>query len=123
MLLQFEEDDLAIELAQHPKVQDYIVEQVDDRTFLIEPIQRGFIKHALLELGHPVEDLAGYVEGEALPFEVRDTTLEGIPFNLRGYQKEAVATFYAGGGVRGGSGVVVLPCGAGKTMVGTMRIP
>jgi DNA excision repair protein ERCC-3 len=118
MLLQFEEDDLAIELAQHKKVKEYILEEVDDRTFLIDPIQRGFIKHALLELGHPVEDLAGYVEGESLPFEVRETTLEGSPFSLRGYQNEAVSTFYAGGGVRGGSGVVVLPCGAGKTMVG-----
>jgi len=118
MLLQFEEEDLAIEVAQNSKVQEYIVEQVDERTFLIDPIQRGFIKHALLELGHPVEDLAGYVEGEALPFEIRGTTLEGVPFDLREYQKEAVATFYAGGGVRGGSGVVVLPCGAGKTMVG-----
>ncbi|MFW9850297.1 MAG: helicase-associated domain-containing protein, partial [Candidatus Thorarchaeota archaeon] len=118
MLLQFEEEDLAVEVAQNSKVQEYIVEQVDERTFLIDPIQRGFIKHALLELGHPVEDLAGYVEGEALPFEIRETTLEGSPFDLREYQKEAVATFYAGGGVRGGSGVVVLPCGAGKTMVG-----
>jgi len=118
MLLQFEEEDLAIEIAQNSKVMEYIVEEVDERTFLIEPIQRGFIKHVLLQLGHPVEDLAGYVQGETLSFEVRDTTLEGIPFGLRGYQKEAVATFHAGGGVRGGSGVVVLPCGAGKTMVG-----
>ena len=118
MLLQFEEEDLAIEIQQNSKVMEYIVEPVDERTFLIDPIQRGFIKHALLELGHPVEDLAGYTVGEALPFEIRETTLEKKPWSLRVYQEEAVATFHAGGGVRGGSGVVVLPCGAGKTMVG-----
>ena len=53
-----------------------------------------------------------------MPFEIRETTLEGKPWGLRAYQDDAVAIFHAGGGARGGSGVVVLPCGAGETMVG-----
>ncbi|MHA1936221.1 MAG: DNA repair helicase XPB [Candidatus Thorarchaeota archaeon] len=118
ILLECEDEDLATELWTNKKVRQYIVEIVDDKTFLIDRAQRGFLKHALIEIGHPVEDLAGYTEGEALHFDVREITLEGKPYNLRKYQNEAVATFYAGGGVKGGSGVVVLPCGAGKTMVG-----
>ncbi|MHA1902956.1 MAG: DNA repair helicase XPB [Candidatus Thorarchaeota archaeon] len=118
ILLECEDEDLATELWTNKKVRQYIVEIVDDKTFLVDRSQRGFLKHALIEIGHPVEDLAGYVEGEALHFDVREVTLEGKPYNLRKYQDEAVATFYAGGGVKGGSGVVVLPCGAGKTMVG-----
>ncbi len=118
MLLECEEEDLATEIWQSKKAREYLVELVDERTFLVDPINRGNLKQALLELGHPVEDLAGYTEGEPLPFELRTVTLEKKPFALRHYQTEAVATFHAGGGVRGGSGVIVLPCGAGKTMVG-----
>ncbi len=118
LLLQCEDVDVAEEIWQQKKVREFIVERVDERTFLVDPRERGFIKHALLEVGHPVEDLAGYTEGEALPFEMRDITLDNKPFRLRDYQLDSVASFHAGGGVRGGSGVVVLPCGAGKTMVG-----
>ncbi|MHA2601326.1 MAG: DNA repair helicase XPB [Candidatus Thorarchaeota archaeon SMTZ1-83] len=118
LLLECEEEDLAELIWAAKKVREYIEERVDDLTFLIDPGKRGFLKHALIELGHPVEDLAGYVEGEALHFEMRDVTLGGVAWGLRRYQQDAADTFYAGGGVRGGSGVVVLPCGAGKTMVG-----
>lgn len=118
LLLECEDEDLAETIWQAKKVREYIEERVDDRTFLIDGAKRGFLKHALIEIGHPVEDLAGYVEGEVLHFDIREVTLEGGPWSLRNYQRDAVDTFYAGGGVRGGSGVVVLPCGAGKTMVG-----
>ncbi len=118
LILECDNEDLASEIWQSKKVREHLQERIDERTFLVEPGERGFLKHALIEIGHPVEDLAGYVEGEHLPFELRETTLEGRPFALRKYQDESVATFHAGGGVKGGSGVVVLPCGAGKTMVG-----
>ncbi|MFX0107354.1 MAG: DNA repair helicase XPB [Candidatus Hodarchaeota archaeon] len=118
ILLQCADEDLAEEIFASKKVREYIEERVDETTFLVDPGQRGFLKHALIEIGHPVEDIAGYIEGEALPFEIREETLEGKIWGLRGYQRDAVDTFYAGGGVKGGSGVVVLPCGAGKTMVG-----
>lgn len=118
LLLICENEDLAEEINSNSKITQYIIDRVDSVTFRVDPSQRGFIKHALIEIGHPVEDVAGYVEGEHLPFEIRATTLEGKKWGLRGYQQESVATFYAGGGEKGGSGVVVLPCGAGKTMVG-----
>ncbi|UCE09932.1 MAG: DEAD/DEAH box helicase [Candidatus Thorarchaeota archaeon] len=118
LLLLCESEDLAEEVWQSTKVREFLLQRIDETTMRVDPAFRGSIKHALLELGHPVEDLAGYVEGEALEFDLRQMTLEGKGWGLRKYQDEAVATFYAGGGVRGGSGVVVLPCGAGKTMVG-----
>ncbi|MFX0053502.1 MAG: DNA repair helicase XPB [Promethearchaeota archaeon] len=118
LILECAEEDLAEEIGAQTKLEEYLEERIDERSFLVIEGQRGFLKHALLELGHPVEDLAGYVEGDALALRMRDVTLEGKRWGLRRYQSDAVDTFYAGGGVKGGSGVVVLPCGAGKTMVG-----
>jgi DNA excision repair protein ERCC-3 len=89
-----------------------------DGTVRVKASERGFIKHALIQVGYPVEDLAGYMTGDPLEVEIRDTTLQDLPFGLREYQVKAVDAFYAGGSARGGSGVVVLPCGAGKTVVG-----
>jgi len=79
---------------------------------------RGHVKQALVNIGYPAEDLAGYVTGEQLAFRLRPMTLSGQAFALRDYQREAAAIFHAGGAAHGGSGVIVLPCGAGKTMVG-----
>src|SRR6476469_11049164 len=62
--------------------------------------------------------MAGYTEGALLPFQLRDVAATGLPFRVRDYQRDAADVFYAGGDVRGGSGVIVLPCGAGKTIVG-----
>ena len=76
------------------------------------------MKQALIKVGYPVEDLAGYREGEQLELILRKETRGGLSFHLRDYQREAAETFYAAGTARGGSGVVVLPCGAGKTIVG-----
>ncbi|MGB8698143.1 MAG: DNA repair helicase XPB, partial [Thermosynechococcaceae cyanobacterium] len=72
--------------------------------------------------GYPAEDLAGYISGDALSLSLRQQTRAGLPFTLRDYQQEAAAAFYQAGAVRGGSGVIVLPCGAGKTMVGLAAI-
>lgn len=88
------------------------------RRIVIAAALRGKLKHILVEVGLPVDDQAGYVEGESLPIVLRDISAAGLPFALRDYQHAAAAAFHAGGGVRGGSGVVVLPCGAGKTVVG-----
>ncbi|MHA1925491.1 MAG: DNA repair helicase XPB [Candidatus Thorarchaeota archaeon] len=106
LILECEEEDLAEEIGAQTKLQEYLEERIDERSFLV------------VAGGHPVEDLAGYVEGDSLALKMRDITLEGKQWGLRRYQSDAVDTFYAGGGVKGGSGVVVLPCGAGKTMVG-----
>lgn len=83
--------------------------------------QRGMLKQELTRLGYPVLDYAGYREGQTLSLSWRGVeALElepGVSFGLRDYQQEAVRTFRGIGG-SGGSGVVVLPCGAGKTVVG-----
>jgi len=65
-----------------------------------------------------VEDLAGYVAGDPCPLNLREKTVSGEPFTVRPYQKDAAEIFFASGSRRGGSGVIVLPCGAGKTIVG-----
>jgi DNA excision repair protein ERCC-3 len=79
---------------------------------------RGTIKQELIKLGYPVQDLAGYAEGEALSVNLLPLTRSQQPFRLREYQARAVDAFYAEGSVYGGSGVLVLPCGAGKTIIG-----
>jgi DNA excision repair protein ERCC-3 len=106
------------ELARQPRVRGYLCERLDAASFRIEPGHRGVLKQALIAVGYPAEDLAGYTEGDALPLHLRTVTRGGLPFKVRDYQREAADVFYAGGDVRGGSGVIVLPCGAGKTIVG-----
>ncbi|RJL33141.1 DNA repair helicase XPB [Bailinhaonella thermotolerans] len=96
------------EVLRSKKVQPMIGERVDADTATVHPSERGTLKQALLKLGWPAEDLAGYVDGEAHPI-----TLAEEGWALRPYQKEAAEAFW-----HGGSGVVVLPCGAGKTIVG-----
>lgn len=113
-------EDIALitEVSRQKRMQAFIVEQRDANTLIVDPARRGHIKQALVAIGFPAEDLAGYTDGEGLAFARRETARSGEPFQLRPYQEDAVAAFHAGGGVSGGSGVVVLPCGAGKTVVG-----
>jgi DNA excision repair protein ERCC-3 len=106
------------ELARQPKVREYLAERVDTGSFLVDPAFRGVLKQALITVGYPAEDLAGYTEGAALAIALREIARSGLPFHVRDYQRDAADIFYAGGDVRGGSGVIVLPCGAGKTIVG-----
>lgn len=106
------------ELARQRGVKDYLGERIDETSFAIDDGNRGVLKQALITVGYPAEDLAGYTQGAALDLEIRETALSGRPFHVRDYQRGAVDAFHAGGDVRGGSGVIVLPCGAGKTIVG-----
>ncbi len=80
--------------------------------------ERGFLKQALIKREFPVEDLAGYIDGDRLDIALRAQTLGGEAFALRHYQEDAVAVFHQNGRATGGSGVLVLPCGAGKTIIG-----
>ena len=84
----------------------------------VSDLQRGSIKQALIKIGFPVDDRGGYIDGDPLQIALRSSTAAGEPFGLRPYQTGAAQSFYAGGSVLGGSGVIVLPCGAGKTIVG-----
>jgi len=106
------------ELARQPKVREYLGERLSPESFAVAPAHRGVLKQALIAIGYPAEDLAGYTEGAPLPTTLRALARSGLPFHVRDYQREAAEVFYAGGDVRGGSGVIVLPCGAGKTIVG-----
>ena len=108
--LILEADDAAIltEVRRSKKVQPLIAKPIDDLTVPVHPSARGQIKQELTKLGWPVEDLAGYVDGESHPI-----ALNHDGWQLRDYQSYAAESFW-----EGGSGVVVLPCGAGKTIVG-----
>jgi DNA excision repair protein ERCC-3 len=96
------------EVLRSKRIRPMLGERVDDDTVVVHPSERGNIKQALLKIGWPAEDTAGYVDGEAHPVALRE---DG--WSLRAYQREAADSFW-----HGGSGVVVLPCGAGKTIVG-----
>ncbi|AUG79139.1 helicase [Kitasatospora sp. MMS16-BH015] len=96
------------EVLKSKKMAPLVGARVDPDTVIVHPSARGEIKQVLLKLGWPAEDHAGYVDGEAHPIE-----LDQDGWELRPYQQQAVEGFW-----HGGSGVVVLPCGAGKTLVG-----
>ncbi|MGL5829346.1 MAG: DNA repair helicase XPB, partial [Angustibacter sp.] len=96
------------EVLRNKKVQALVGARIDPDTVVVHPSERGHLKQVLLKLGWPAEDHAGYVDGEAHPI-----SLAQDGWSLRPYQQQAVDGFW-----HGGSGVVVLPCGAGKTIVG-----
>ncbi|OCF88955.1 DNA repair helicase XPB [Nocardia brasiliensis] len=98
------------EVLRHKKIAPMLGARLDDDTVVVHASERGRIKQMLLKIGWPAEDLAGYVDGEAHPIEL---DYGDDKWHLRDYQELAADSFWAGG-----SGVVVLPCGAGKTMVG-----
>ncbi|MCB9520670.1 MAG: DEAD/DEAH box helicase [Myxococcales bacterium] len=106
------------EVCAHRLVIPHIVGGPEEGRVKVRDGERGFVKHALIRVGYPVEDLGGYIEGEPLDIPLRSEMKGGGQFGLRAYQEQSVAAFHAGGTARGGSGVVVLPCGAGKTVVG-----
>jgi DNA excision repair protein ERCC-3 len=118
LILESDDALLITELLNQKALQPYVEGSPDGRRIFVKPGDRGNLKSALVKLGFPVEDLAGYVEGAPLPFEFREVTLSGRPFNMREYQVRAVEAFHMRGSNHGGSGVIVLPCGAGKTVVG-----
>ncbi|TDC09465.1 DEAD/DEAH box helicase [Nonomuraea longispora] len=96
------------EVLRSKKIQPMLGERLGPDSVIVHPSDRGNVKQALLKLGWPAEDLAGYVDGEQHPIALRQDD-----WKLRPYQQEAADAFW-----HGGSGVVVLPCGAGKTLVG-----
>ncbi len=118
LLLRTSDPVLAEELVHGRQLAPLLADRMGPTTFRIRHGDRGRIKQALVKAGFPAEDVAGYATGEALEIALRTETRAGLAFALRDYQKDAANAFYAGGSDRGGSGVVVLPCGAGKTVVG-----
>lgn len=96
------------EVLHSKKMKPLVDSRIDAETVRIYPSERGRVKQVLMQLGWPAEDLAGYVDGEHHDMGLADENWE-----IRDYQQQAVDGF-----LHGGSGVVVLPCGAGKTIVG-----
>lgn len=101
-----------------------IEDSPDGRRVFLDDLTRGEMKQRLIRLGFPVDDRGGYVDGDPLEIKLRERTLGGAAFELRDYQAHAADAFHASGTALGGSGVVVLPCGAGKTVtaMGVMRL-
>ncbi len=118
LLLTASDPVLIAEVMHHRRTQPYVLGQLDAHTIQVDASRRGHIKQALIHIGFPAEDLAGYTEGSPLPIKLLTQSRLGREFQPRNYQLAASAAFYAGGAPSGGSGVVVLPCGAGKTIVG-----
>lgn len=110
--LELHSTDAAVltEASRHRKISELLGGRLSESSFHIQPWARGAVKQELLKLGWPAEDLAGYTEGT--PHEIDLSGGDGS-WLIRDYQTAAVDKFWAGG-----SGVVVLPCGAGKTIVG-----
>jgi DNA excision repair protein ERCC-3 len=120
LLLPSSFDEILItEIYNNKSINKYVIYNLDSKSLLIKAGYRGQIKNALIKIGYPVEDLVGYIPGDPLPIKLRDNTASTREkFYLRHYQNDASEAFYASGSERGGSGVVVMPCGAGKTIVG-----
>ena len=108
--LRLHSSDIAVltEVANAKRIAPLLTERIDDDSFLVAAWARGALKQELVKLGWPAEDLAGYTPGTPHPIDLDQTS-----WHLRDYQQKAVDNFFDGG-----SGVVVLPCGAGKTLVG-----
>jgi len=106
---------IAAQVAKEKSLADKIRQQIADDTFLIDPAQRGVLKHALIKLGFPVDDQAGFKDAGQFDLNLRShTAYDAHPFGLRDYQHKAVESFVASGS----HGVIVLACGSGKTVVG-----
>ena len=114
LVLQSEDMALITEISNHKAVDPFLEGPLDKKRLLVKKGMRGRIKQALIKIGFPVEDLAGYVDGKPVDLELQQVTKNGKEWHMRQYQRDSIDVFYAAGTSRGGSGVLVLPCGAGK---------
>ncbi|MFK7982223.1 MAG: DNA repair helicase XPB [Saprospiraceae bacterium] len=117
LLLKVSDEFIFEQLKHEDSLKEYFF-KTEPNKFLIFAQQRGALKHALIKIGFPVKDLCGYAQGDDLSIQLRTTDIVGEPFQLRDYQQEAVDAFYHSGAENGGNGIVVLPCGSGKTIIG-----
>ncbi len=114
-----EDKNIIDEILHYKLMVKYIKAEINPNKLEIDATYRGHIKLALINIGYPVQDLAGYKTGEEYHFNMRKVMASsGDDFSLRDYQKNSVEAFYADGKPEGGAGVIALPCGTGKTVVG-----
>ena len=118
MILKASDPLLLKEVRLNKRIGPFLLEDIDGQNVYINPNFRGYLKKEFIELGYPVKDEAGYVKGTHLDFVLKEYTESGREFILRDYQKDALNAFCEKGAKTGGSGTIVLPCGAGKTIVG-----
>ncbi|MDD5676237.1 MAG: DEAD/DEAH box helicase [Chitinivibrionales bacterium] len=118
LVLRCSDVSLLANLIRHPLVLPFIAGPLDQKSAAIRPEHRGTLKQALIALGYPAYDRAGYVDGTVFACAVKSACRDGSPFTIRAYQRLAAESFIGSADLPGGSGVVVLPCGAGKTIVG-----
>jgi DNA excision repair protein ERCC-3 len=116
LILHVDEDAVRLEFAHTKRLQRYLA--AVDGGFAIDLVDRGTVKQLLMELGYPVQDEVPLRPGAPLDVPLRDVTADGYDFAVRDYQTEAAEVFMGGGRPGNGYGTVVLPCGAGKTIVG-----
>lgn len=113
LILESDEAPIIEEITRHKKIAPMLGARIDDHTIPVHPSERGRIKQELTKIGWPADDQAGYVDGESHPISLVTSGEGRDEWHLRDYQQYATDSFW-----EGGSGVVVLPCGAGKTIVG-----
>ena len=118
LALRSGDSDTLRQLCRHPQVAPLVGQFIDQSRVRVPPQNRGQIKQVLIGLGYPAHDLAGYVDGDPYEVSLRGAMLAGGEFTIREYQRQAAESFIGNANAPGGSGVVVLPCGAGKTVVG-----
>ena len=111
------EEGVLEEVLGHTQVRDLLTVDSEGRAW-VDELARGTIKQALIKIGFPIDDRGGYRDGDPLEIVLRATTRSNEPFELRAYQRSAAEAFHREGSVLGGNGIVALPCGAGKTVVG-----
>lgn len=118
LVLRCDDPPVYQEISRARKIQPLLGPRIDPRTTVVHGHARGELKQELLKLGWPAEDRAGYVDGTPHPVALSETDVRtGEPWALRPYQAAAAQAFWATG-----AGTVVLPCGAGKTMVGAAAL-
>lgn len=122
LVLHSDDSALLSQIAMHPKLSSFLGPLQSTTDLEIAPKYRGSIKQMLIALGYPVHDRAGYVDGEPFAVDLRQHCLDGSTFTIREYQQMAAESFIGSATMEGGSGVIVLPCGAGKTIVGLLAI-
>jgi DNA excision repair protein ERCC-3 len=118
LMLQCEDDSVLQRLESYSSLRRHFEATRSPGLIEVKLSERGFVKQELLKLGYPVEDAAGYITGDTVAIRLRSHCRSGKAFELRDYQKLAVDAFYRDGAATGGNGVLVLPCGAGKTVIG-----
>lgn len=119
--LKIEDEKVKLELFSRKSIAKFLEEK--DGKIYIALLNRGRIKQELINIGYPVDDKAALSDGDPLQLSLRTpTAASGKPFVIRDYQADAVDAFYRPNTPGTGYGVIVLPCGSGKTIVGINAI-